>query len=190
MNRLNWAFSLLVVAGASAVVAQPPEGRGGPEGGPGRGGPGGGGQMRPSPLVEALDADHDGTISADEIKNASAALLSLDKDKDGKLAGEEFRPAAARAVQVEGLEDRAEMDLAVLEGPAVLELAVVVRVDQADAVQADLRVANLDADLAVEVRVVLAVNVVLAAEGLMGHHLLLNRQIQNVCTSMRWSPRC
>ena len=42
--------------------------------------------MRFSPLLAALDADHDGTISASEIANASKSLLTLDKDGDGKIS--------------------------------------------------------------------------------------------------------
>jgi len=46
----------------------------------------------PPPLVAALDADQDGTISAEEIADASAALLTLDVDGDGALSREEVRP--------------------------------------------------------------------------------------------------
>jgi Ca2+-binding EF-hand superfamily protein len=52
----------------------------------GRGGP-----MR-SPAFQALDADHDGTITAAELKNATAALKSLDRNGDGKLTEDEVRP--------------------------------------------------------------------------------------------------
>ncbi len=45
------------------------------------------------PLYKALDKDEDGTLSEEEIKNASAALLTLDKDGDGKLSSEEMMPA-------------------------------------------------------------------------------------------------
>ncbi|MGV2337977.1 MAG UNVERIFIED_CONTAM: hypothetical protein LVR18_29150 [Planctomycetaceae bacterium] len=44
------------------------------------------------PLMKALDADQDGTISAAEIQNASKALAALDKNNDGSLSGEELRP--------------------------------------------------------------------------------------------------
>lgn len=44
------------------------------------------------PLMMALDADQDGTISASEIENASKALMKLDKDGDGALSMEELRP--------------------------------------------------------------------------------------------------
>ena len=73
-----------LLAVATTVHAQPPA-DGGQPGGPG---------MRPTtPMISALDADHDGTISADEMKNAPAALLTLDKNGDGKLSEEEYRPA-------------------------------------------------------------------------------------------------
>ena len=48
--------------------------------------------MRPSPLVTALDADHDGTVSAAEVAAAPAALRSLDKNGDGAIAIEEVSP--------------------------------------------------------------------------------------------------
>lgn len=44
------------------------------------------------PLLKALDANHDGEISADEIDRAVVALKTLDKNKDGKLTREELRP--------------------------------------------------------------------------------------------------
>ncbi len=45
--------------------------------------------MRPSPLVAALDTDHDGSISAAEIAAAPQALATLDKNGDGRIALEE-----------------------------------------------------------------------------------------------------
>ena len=68
------------------------EGRGrGPGGREGEGrGPGG---MPPFPVMMALDANHDGEISAEEINNATAALKKLDRNKDGRLDREELRPA-------------------------------------------------------------------------------------------------
>jgi hypothetical protein len=45
-----------------------------------------------SPLVEALDVNHDGTIDTNEIANASAELLKLDKNGDGQLTPDEYRP--------------------------------------------------------------------------------------------------
>ena len=38
----------------------------------------------------ALDANGDGTIDADEIANASAALKTLNKNGDGKLTSDEY----------------------------------------------------------------------------------------------------
>ena len=46
----------------------------------------------PSPLMMALDANHDGVIDATEISNAPAALKTLDKNGDGKLTQDELRP--------------------------------------------------------------------------------------------------
>jgi Ca2+-binding EF-hand superfamily protein len=45
-------------------------------------------------VLAALDADHDGQISAEEIANAPTLLATLDKNHDGKLDPEElgFRP--------------------------------------------------------------------------------------------------
>jgi len=47
------------------------------------------------PLVMALDADHDGVISAAEIEGAAAALLGLDSNGDGVLTPDEFAPPRA-----------------------------------------------------------------------------------------------
>ena len=44
----------------------------------------------PPPLIGALDADHDGVISADEIADATKALLTLDKNDDGQLGPREY----------------------------------------------------------------------------------------------------
>ena len=46
----------------------------------------------PPPLLVALDSDHDGVISAEEIANAPQALKSLDKNGDGQLSEAEVRP--------------------------------------------------------------------------------------------------
>ncbi len=48
--------------------------------------------MRLHPVLAALDANHDGEISASEILNVPAALLSLDKNRDGQLTEEELLP--------------------------------------------------------------------------------------------------
>jgi hypothetical protein len=51
--------------------------------------------MHSSPLLAALDANHDGVISAAEIANARAALKSLDIDNDGNLSPYELLPHPA-----------------------------------------------------------------------------------------------
>lgn len=58
------------------------------------GGPGGarGMMMRGGPVMQALDSDKDGELSAAEIAAAAAALKTLDKNSDGKLSAEELRP--------------------------------------------------------------------------------------------------
>ncbi len=85
----------MVSVAASIAAAQAPA----PPGREGRGGgaPGGrfGGRGPVSPVLQALDTDGDGELSAKEIENATTALKTLDKDKDGKLAGEELRPTIA-----------------------------------------------------------------------------------------------
>lgn len=60
----------------------------------GRGGFGGPGgfRMPPNPVVAAIDADGNGELSEEEIKNASKALMALDKNGDKKLSGDEIRP--------------------------------------------------------------------------------------------------
>ena len=49
--------------------------------------------MRMLPVMQALDEDGDGEISADELANAAVALAALDKDGNGKLTLDELRPA-------------------------------------------------------------------------------------------------
>ena len=72
--------------GTTMALAQPPGGRPGDRGGEGSG------RMPPNMLLEVLDINKDGAISADEIKNAAEALLKLDRNKDGKITDEEMRP--------------------------------------------------------------------------------------------------
>ena len=97
--RTNQAFLLKLAAsllclGALSLYAQTEDGKTRPEGKPDRP-PGGGrppgGRMIP-PLIKALDANGDMEISAEEIANASKALLTLDKNGDGKLTGDEIHP--------------------------------------------------------------------------------------------------
>jgi EF hand len=48
--------------------------------------------MRFHPVLAALDTDHDGEISAKEMKRAPKALATLDKNGDGKLTLDELLP--------------------------------------------------------------------------------------------------
>lgn len=43
-------------------------------------------------IVRTLDADRNGELSASEIANASAAILTLDANKDGIISPDELRP--------------------------------------------------------------------------------------------------
>ena len=56
--------------------------------------PGGpeGGRRPPPPIIAALDLNHDGVISADEIAKAPESLKKLDKNGDGQLSPDELRP--------------------------------------------------------------------------------------------------
>jgi Ca2+-binding EF-hand superfamily protein len=82
-----------------AAAQGPPPDPGEREGGRG-GGPGGPrGEMnfiRVDVILAAVDADGDGVISADELRNAPAAIRKLDKNGDGKVSREEAAPAMER----------------------------------------------------------------------------------------------
>lgn len=66
------------------------------QGGEGRGEFRGGGRAegmrRMDPVFNALDTNHDGVITGDEINNAASSLKALDKNQDGKLSEDELRP--------------------------------------------------------------------------------------------------
>jgi len=51
--------------------------------------------MKNDPLLVALDANHDGVISAEEIANAPRELLTLDVNRDGEITPDEMRPHQA-----------------------------------------------------------------------------------------------
>lgn len=63
--------------------------------------------LRTDPIMNAIDADHDGIFSASEIANASVALKTLDKDGDGMLSVEELkvRPQTARERAAHNLDE-------------------------------------------------------------------------------------
>jgi Ca2+-binding EF-hand superfamily protein len=84
MKTTMKATLALLAFGALALVASAQD-----NGGP----PAKGHRPPPLPLVTALDTDHDGGISADEIAQAGTSLLTLDKNSDGKLTTDEYLPA-------------------------------------------------------------------------------------------------
>ncbi len=90
-------IALALGLSAFDMAAQPNERPQGPRPGSREGGPDGPRheaqrRMMIPPIVVALDANKDGTISADELANASAAVKSLDKNNDGAVQMEELRP--------------------------------------------------------------------------------------------------
>ena len=109
MKKFVFTSAVLSVLGVSmtlAVMAQPPGDRppgdrppgDRPPGGDRQGAPRDGGRGEPgrppmpNPLVAALDKNGDHEISAEELQEATASLLTLDKNKDGKLTDDEMRP--------------------------------------------------------------------------------------------------
>ena len=80
------------LAGAAALTFGQGENHGGEPGGPPPRGPGGHRPAPPCPLFEALDLNHDGVISADEIAQAAQSLKKLDRNGDGQLTRDELRP--------------------------------------------------------------------------------------------------
>lgn len=59
--------------------------------------PGDGPARRPGhPIIEALDLDKDGILSAEEIRKAPESLLKLDRNKDGQLTPDELRAPEPR----------------------------------------------------------------------------------------------
>ena len=81
-----------LLAGAASLSFGQGQDQHGPGGPGGPGGPEGGHRPPPSPIFEALDLNHDGVISADELAKASESLKKLDKNGDGQLTHDELRP--------------------------------------------------------------------------------------------------
>ena len=80
--------AVLIASSAWFAAAQRPEGGGDRQRGGGRGD-----MLASLPVYKCLDKDQDGALSAEEIKGATAALLTLDKNQDGKLSADEIAPA-------------------------------------------------------------------------------------------------
>jgi Ca2+-binding EF-hand superfamily protein len=62
----------------------------------GRGGRGEMNLIRMDPILAAIDANGDGVLSAEEIRNAPAAIRKLDKDGNGEISREEAMPPMGR----------------------------------------------------------------------------------------------
>ena len=87
MKNIRLFLSALPLT-AAALLAQPSGNDLPPRDGP----PGEHERRPPPPIIAALDTNHDGILSAEEIANASASLLKLDKNGDGQLTPDELRP--------------------------------------------------------------------------------------------------
>ncbi len=89
MKKTILPIAVLLLAATAALFAQssrPAPDRDGPPPREGHRPP------PPSPLMLALDVNHDGELSADEIANAASALRTLDQNGDGKLDRNELCP--------------------------------------------------------------------------------------------------
>ena len=80
----------LMTASGSITLSQTADQR--EQGGPHTPGGPEGGRRPPPPIIAALDLNHDGVISADEIAMAPESLKKLDKNGDGQLTPDELRP--------------------------------------------------------------------------------------------------
>ncbi len=64
------------------------------------------GQPQPRLVLQALDTDGDGQLSAAEIAAASQSLLKLDKNHDGQITGDEYSTKLEDKTAVSDLESR------------------------------------------------------------------------------------
>lgn len=88
--------TLLFAASLATLAAQPMPPQNGTaqqqqQGGQQQRPPGGGHRPPPPPpIIGAIDADHDGVITSEEMQNAPQALQQLDQNGDGQLTPDEF----------------------------------------------------------------------------------------------------
>ena len=90
--RSSLLAALLCGVSATSLLAQ------GPDGPP----PGGGGHHHgppPNVLFDALDTNHDGVLSSDEIANAAASIKALLKNGATELKREDLRPPRPASTQ-------------------------------------------------------------------------------------------
>lgn len=79
-----------VAAAQAAPAASAEPGGRGPEGGRFGGPRGEMNIIRMDPILAAVDANGDGIISAEELRNAAASIRKLDKDGDGRVTRDEI----------------------------------------------------------------------------------------------------
>lgn len=89
-TTMKTLLTVLALGSSALILSAQDSGNPPPAGGPGGMGPRH--HPPPLPLIQALDANHDRVIDANEIANASTALLTLDKNGDGKLTADEYLP--------------------------------------------------------------------------------------------------
>ena len=85
MKTTTALLTLAMGLAMGTAIAQDLDGSPRPPGGKGHRPP-------PSPVITALDLNHDGVLDADEIAKAPVSLKTLDKNGDGKLTKDELRP--------------------------------------------------------------------------------------------------
>ena len=108
------------------------------------------GHRPPPPLMRALDADHDGVISAGEIASAASALRLLDTNADGTVSAEELHPP--RTADAPARTDRPSPSTASADTRPVPPLLLALDTNRNGALEADevahapTRLAALDAD--------------------------------------------
>ncbi|NCG27339.1 MAG: hypothetical protein GWP42_07340 [Verrucomicrobiales bacterium] len=81
IKSISLSVFCLITLFSQLALAQSPSREGSGRGGSGN-----------HPLLRALDINGDGSISSEELEEASESLLSLDKNKDGEISGNELRP--------------------------------------------------------------------------------------------------